>query len=92
MFDIVEVGFLPIVHTQGDIDRTYGSLSTKFMKKGIFSLSKMMDSCRTYEHHHFYSPYLIDDYFYFNIFMESNLFNNNAKITNIKKCGSLDLC
>lgn len=37
-------------HTHEDIDGTYGRLSTKLMRKDIFSLQEMMDCYWTLEY------------------------------------------
>jgi hypothetical protein len=45
-----------------------------------------MDIYWTFQEHNLYVPYLIDEIFYFNIFVQPCLFNRNAKIVGIKKC------
>ena len=47
VFEIVDVGFLPIGQTHEDIHGTYGRLSTKLRIKDIFSPLDMMDNYRT---------------------------------------------
>ena len=63
VFEIVEVGFLPVGHTHGDIDGTYGRLQTKIMCEDIFSLSEIMDTYKTCEDKNLFVSYLIDEFF-----------------------------
>jgi len=86
VFDIIEVGFLPVEYTHEDLDETYGKLSTKLMWKDIFSLQDMMEIYRTHEEHNFYVSYLINEFFDFKSFVEPHLSNGNSKITSIKGC------
>ena len=88
VFEIVEVGILPVGHTHEDIDGTYGRLSTKLMRKDIFSFLEIMDTYRTCENHNLYVPYVIDDFFDFKNFVKPHLLDGNAKLIGIKKKAS----
>ena len=85
VFEIVEVGFLPVGHTHEDIDGMYGILSAKLMRKDIFSLPEIMDTYRTCEDHNLYVPYVIDKFFDFKNFVKPHLLDGNAKLIGIKK-------
>ena len=69
-----------------NLDGTYGRLSTKLMRKDIFSLLEMMETYRKYEEYKFYVPYLIDEFFYFKVIVDPHLLDSNSKIILIKKC------
>ena len=86
VFDIIEVGFLPVGDTHEDIYGTYGRLSTKLMKKHIFSLQEMMDCYRTCKDQKTFVPYLIYEIFDFKIFVDPHLLVGNNIIIAIKKC------
>lgn len=81
---IVEVGFLLMGHTHKDIDENYGRLSSKLMRKDIFSLPKAMYTYRICEDHNSYVPYLIYENFDFKKIVEPHLLDGNYKITDIK--------
>ena len=86
MFEIVEVRFFLVGHTNEYIDVTYGRLLEKIMSWDIFSFSQIMDTYRTCEDQNFYVPYLIDEFYDFKSFVKPHLLVGNVVNISIKKC------